>query len=66
MNAAELKALAHVMLAIADGAEWECLWENGWSHPCGRDLEFCISKRIPIRLKPSGAMVAKGEREEGA
>jgi hypothetical protein len=53
VNREELKELGQTIDAIADGAEWECLWELGnWGHPGGRDVEYCIANRIPIRLKP--------------
>jgi len=52
MNKEELRELATTLLAIAGGAEWECLWlTRGWSNPLGRDIEFCIANRIPIRIK---------------
>ena len=51
MNTDELKRLADILREIADGSEWECLWEEGWSHPNGRDVEYCIANRIPIRIK---------------
>jgi hypothetical protein len=52
MNKDELRELAGILLAIANGAEWECYWEtDGWGHPVGRDIECCIANRIPIRIK---------------
>jgi hypothetical protein len=51
MNAAKLKQLGETLSAIAEGAEWECQWEDGWAHPNGRDVEYCIANRVPIRLK---------------
>jgi hypothetical protein len=51
MNSTELKALAVVLNAVANGAEWECKWDgNGWGSPLGRDVEYCIVNRIPIRI----------------
>ena len=52
MNREELKELAQIIDEIADGAAWECMWEHGWDHPGGRDVEYCIANRIPIRIKP--------------
>ncbi len=52
MNREELKELARIIDEIADGAQWECMWEHGWDHPGGRDVEYCIANRIPIRIKP--------------
>jgi hypothetical protein len=52
MNKEELRELAGILLAIANGAEWECYWEtDGWGHPVGRDIEYCISNRVRIRIK---------------
>lgn len=61
MNKSELKKLAGIISAIADGAEWECWWESGededgnpipgYGPPLGRDVEYCIANRIEIRLK---------------
>jgi hypothetical protein len=52
MSADELKRLGETLSAIAEGAEWECQWEEkGWAHPNGRDVEYCIANRIPIRIK---------------
>lgn len=52
MNADRLKELAGIMAAVADGAEWECHWEDdGWAHPAGRDMEYCIANGIAIRIK---------------
>jgi hypothetical protein len=52
MNKEELRELAGILLAIANGAEWECYWKtDGWGHPVGRDIEYCIANRIPIRIK---------------
>lgn len=62
MNREDLMELADMLHAIADGAEWECYWKDrededgnvrlGFGHPLGRDIEYCIAKRIPIRIKP--------------
>lgn len=52
MSTDELKQLGDILHAIADGAEWECQWEERWGHPNGRDVEYCIANRIAIRLKP--------------
>lgn len=53
MSREELKELAQTLDLIADGAEWECMWEDGsWNPPLGRDLEYCVGRRIPIRIKP--------------
>jgi len=56
MTSDELGTLAETLLGIACGQEWECEWDDDgenyrWAHPAGRDIEFCISNRIPIRLK---------------
>ncbi len=55
MNKSELETLGKTLIAIAGGAEWECLWADGWAHPNGRDIEHCVTMRIPIRLVESGA-----------
>jgi hypothetical protein len=57
----DLKNLAAILSAVADGAEWECFWEcgaqddsireSGYGPPLGRDIEYCIANRIAIRLK---------------
>jgi hypothetical protein len=53
MNLDELKDLAEVLTAIADGAEWECKWSaDGWGDPLGRDVLYCVKSHIPIRIKP--------------
>ena len=52
MNKHQLREMAATLLAIADGAEWECFWEaDGWGDPLGRDIEYCISNRVRIRIK---------------
>jgi hypothetical protein len=55
MNKSELETLGKALIAIAGGAEWECLWADGWAHPNGRDIEHCVTMRIPIRLVESDA-----------
>lgn len=54
MNRDELLQLSKTCAEIADGVAWECVWnegENGtkWGHPMGRDLEYCVGKRIGVR-----------------
>jgi hypothetical protein len=52
MNKEELRELAGILLAIADGAKWECYWSlHGWGLPLGRDIEYCIANRILIRIR---------------
>jgi hypothetical protein len=55
MNKSELETLGKTLIAIAGGAEWECMWGDGWAHPSGRDIEHCVTMRIPIRLVESDA-----------
>lgn len=66
MSPRELKILATRLSAIADGAEWECEWAEGWGPPLGRDVEYCIAHRVPIRLKISeqGAQILLDARDE--
>ena len=52
MNKEELKELAATLIGIADGKAWECMWGEGFDNPCGRDVDYCLKMRIPIRLKP--------------
>jgi hypothetical protein len=62
VNRTELKDLAAILSAIADGAEWECFWaSDGWGNPVGRDIEYCISHRVPIRLKERGDPASGGD-----
>ncbi len=57
MTHTELCELIIVLQGIANGAEWECMWNredgsDGWGNPLGRDVECCLKNRIPMRLKP--------------
>lgn len=56
MNSQELLQLSETLAAIANGKEWECEWKDGWGHPGGRDIEYCIAYHIPIRIKPKDPM----------
>jgi len=49
MNADKLEELANLLAHVARGGEWECEWEEGWGHPCGRDIEYCLQNRIGMR-----------------
>ena len=52
MNKHQLREMAETLLAIADGAKWECYWSlHGWGHPLGRDIKYCIRNRVRIRIK---------------
>jgi hypothetical protein len=62
MNSYELYDLGCLLQSIAHGEEWECEWaKGGWGPPLGRDVEYCLFNRIPIRLKEIAETVTKDE-----